>query len=147
VKTAIAALIVFSVVFSARIMPAAAREAMASMTRQTNAYEIPESLNAEEQKWFRVFQEGNFLSQGWQSIAAEILAKTSPELRPVRKMALDSLGKKIGMEWCRANAVRKVDSSMLSAWGDILRTTARKEPQKLSQAIALIDQKVDAVLY
>jgi hypothetical protein len=50
------------------------------------------------------------------------------------------------MEWCRPNATRKVDSSMLQDWGDILRKTARKNPQQLAKAIAYIDQEVDAVL-
>jgi len=111
-----------------------------------HAYEIPASLNSEERKWFRIFQEGNFLSDGWQDISAEILAKTSPEERSVQKVVLDNLGRKIGMEWCRSNSVRKVNSAMLMAWGDILRATARKNPQQIGQAIAFIDQKVDAAL-
>jgi hypothetical protein len=50
------------------------------------------------------------------------------------------------MEWCRPNAVRKVNSSMLQEWGDILKKTARKNPQQLASAIAYIDQELDAVL-
>jgi hypothetical protein len=50
------------------------------------------------------------------------------------------------MEWSRPNAVRKVNSSMLQEWGDILRKTARTNPQKLAWAITYIDQEVDAVL-
>ena len=148
-KNLIAPLIAYIVVFSLQVTPAAAREAQASVTKQAAApgYEIPDSLNPEERKWFKTFQEGNILAQGWQSISAEILARTSPEQRLARKAALDNLGRRIGMEWCRPNAVRKVDSSMLRAWGDILRTTARKNPQQLARAIALIEQKLDAALY
>jgi len=127
---------------------AQANEAQAALTGRTSTYqyEIPESLNAEEKSWFKVFQEGNFLAIGWQEISAEIMAKTPPEKRPEQKIALDNLGRKIGMEWCRPNKVRRVDSSMLQDWGDILRNTAKKNPQHLTQAIAHIDREVDAVL-
>lgn len=126
-----------------------AGEAQAALTggrMPVHRYEIPSQLNAEERRWFKVFQEGNFLSDGWQDIAAEILTKTPPEQRQEQKKALDHLGYKIGLEWCRPNAVRKVDSSMLQEWGDILRKTARNNPKQLAKAIAYIDQEVDAVL-
>lgn len=109
-------------------------------------YEIPAHLTAEEKSWFVTFQEGNFLSEGWQSISAEIMSKTPPEQQPAQKTALENLGRKIGMEWCRANAVRRVNSSMLKEWGDILRKTARTNPQHLASAIAFIDREVDSVL-
>jgi hypothetical protein len=54
-------------------------------------------------------------------------------------------GQKIGMEWCRANAVRKVNSSMLKS-GAIFSQHCPTNPQQLASAIAFIDQKVDAVL-
>ncbi len=131
-----------------RITPSAASEAQAALTGRMPVYQykIPAQLNAEEKHWFKVFQEGNFLSDGWQDISTEILAKTPPEQRPSQRTALENLGNKIGMAWCRPNAIRKVDSSMLQDWGDILRKTARKNPQQLAKAIAYIDQKVDAVL-
>jgi hypothetical protein len=125
-----------------------ASEAQAALTGRMPVYqyEIPAQLNAEEKHWFKVFQEGNFLSDGWQDISTEILAKTPPEQRQAQRTALENLGNKIGMAWCRPNAIRKVDSSMLQDWGDILRKTARKNPQQLAKAIAYIDQKVDAAL-
>lgn len=109
-------------------------------------YVIPAKLSVEEQRWYKVFQDGNLISEGWQDISAEILAKTLPEQRAAQKVALENLGAKIGTEWCRANGVRKVDSSMLLEWGDILRKTARTNPQRLAKAIDYIDQEVDAVL-
>lgn len=111
-----------------------------------HTYEIPPQLSPEERIWFKVFQEGNYISRGWQNICAEILAKTPPEQRSMQQVALDNLGRKIGMEWARPNSVRKVTSSMLLEWGDILRQTARTNPSELSRAIASINQKVDAVL-
>ena len=109
-------------------------------------YDIPAQLTAEERGWFITFQEGNFLSEGWQAISAEIMSKTPPEQQPSQKTALENLGKKIGMEWCRPNGVRRVNSSMLKEWGDILRKTARTNPRQLASAIAYIDQEVDSAL-
>lgn len=129
--------------------PSFAGEAQAALTggrMPEHRYEIPPQLNAEERRWFKVFQEGNFLSDGWLDISAEILAKTPPEQRHEQKKALEQLGYKIGLEWCRPNAVRKVDSSMLQEWGDILRKTARNNPKQLAKAIAYIDREVDTVL-
>jgi hypothetical protein len=125
-----------------------ANEAQAALTGRSAAYryEIPENLTPEEKSWFKTFQEGNMLAMGWQEITNEILAKTSPEQRPAQKIALDNLGRKIGMEWCRPNRVRKVDTSMLQEWGGILRKTAKKNPQQLVQAITYINQELDAVL-
>ena len=127
---------------------ALANEAQAALTGRTTAYryEIPESLTPEERSWFKTFQEGNILSMGWQEISAEILTRTAPDQRQERRIALDNLGRKIGMEWCRQNRVRKVNSSMLQEWGGVLRKTAKKNPQQLAQAITYINQELDAVL-
>lgn len=138
------------IIFSALVYgtPAPASEAQAALTSRssTHRYEIPESLSADEKSWFKVFQDGNFLAMGWQEITSEIMARTPPEKQHEQKLALDALGKKIGMEWSRPNKVRKVSTSMLQDWGDILRNTAKKNPQQLTRAIAHIDHEVDAVL-
>lgn len=148
VQGIIVGLAVWWMVSAGSVASAVAAEAQAALVGQPTGhrYEIPATLSSEERKWFKVFQEGNLLSEGWQDISAEILAKTLPEQRPSQKVALEKLGNKIGMEWCRPNQIRKVDSSMLREWGNILRTTARSNPQQLTKAIALIDQKVDAAL-
>lgn len=147
-KRVIAGVALVSTLFFLGSAPTYANEAQAALTGRTSGYqyEIPANLSPEEKKWFKTFQEGNFLSEGWQKISADIMAKTPPEQRPSQKIALDNLGRKIGMEWCRPNAVRKVNSSMLQEWGDILKKTARKNPQQLAGAIAFIDQELDSVL-
>lgn len=133
-------------IFLVQVGGAAAAAPAASSESGSYQYEVPAHLTSEEKKWFRVFQDGNFLSIGWQEISAEIMAKTPPEQQPSQKRALENLGRKIGLEWCRPNAVRRVNSSMLSEWGDILRKTARTNPRQLASAIAFIDREVDAVL-
>lgn len=109
-------------------------------------YVIPAELSPEERRWFKVFQEGNLLSEGWQAISNEILAKTPLEQQPAQKAALENLGTKIGTEWSRPNSVRKVNSAMLREWGDILRQTARDNPRLLAKTLETIDKEVDAVL-
>lgn len=125
---------------------AADTPAPASKKRVAYAYVVPAHLTPEERGWFKTFQEGNILSIGWQEISAEIMDKTPPEQKEAQLVALENLGTKIGLEWCRPNAVRKVNSSMLKQWGDILRNTARTNPEQLASAIAFIDRKVDSVL-
>jgi hypothetical protein len=126
-----------------------ANEAQAALTGRTTTsqrYEIPDNLTPEEKSWFKTFQEGNILAMGWQEISSEILARTTPGKRQEQKIALENLGRRIGMEWCRQNRVRKVDTSMLKEWGGVLRKTAKKNPQQLAQAITYINQELDAVL-
>lgn len=128
--------------------PVIASDAQAALrsTSGNHAYTIPDHLNSEEKRWFKTFHEGNFLSEGWQEITAYLLAKTPEEQRQAQKAALDNLGKKIALEWCRPNDVRKVNSSMLQEWGDQLKKAADENPVELSRTIAFIDQEVEAVL-
>lgn len=148
VKKSIAAsaLAISLVLGQGHCLRAADAPAPTATKRMAYAYVIPAHLTPEEKGWFKTFQEGNFLSIGWQEISAEIMDKTPPEQKDAQLVALENLGTKIGLEWCRPNAVRKVNSSMLKEWGDILRNTARTNPAQLASAIAFIDRKVDSVL-
>lgn len=110
-----------------------------------NYGELPE-LTAEEKAWFVKFQEGYLLIDGWQDISAEILAKTPEVLRADQKVVLDELGKKIGLEWCKDNTIRKVDNSMLKEWGKVLKKTVSDNPEQLSQVLASIKKRVDQAL-
>ena len=130
------------------IHTAEAGEAQAAHLRSVfdGGYAIPDHLTDDERKWFKVFQEGNMLANGWQQITADLLASTPVEEHPNQMIALENLGLKIGQEWSRCNDVRRVDSSMLREWGGLLRKTARENPQQLASAIAHIDQLVDDLL-
>ncbi len=125
-----------------------ANEAQASLMGRpvASSYVVPENLTPDEKFWFKVFQEGNMLVEGWQEISAIILDHTSAEQRQAQRVALEHLGEKIGLEWCRPNKVRKVTTSMLQDWGRLLRKTAKKNPQQLAQALVIIDKQVDAAL-
>lgn len=128
--------------------PVVASNAQAALQSSavSQSYTIPEHLSDEEKRWFKTFHEGNFLSEGWQEITAYLLARTPAEQRAAQKNALDNLGMKIALEWCRDNDVRKVDSSMLQEWGGLLKKTANTNPVDLPKTIAYIDDEVESVL-
>ena len=128
--------------------PAIASDAQAALQTGASAssYVIPSHLSDKEKRWFKTFHEGNFLSEGWQEITAYLLARTPAEQRAAQKNALDNLGMKIALEWCRDNDVRKVDSSMLQEWGGLLKKTANTNPVDLPKTIAYIDDEVESVL-
>jgi len=112
----------------------------------TNQQEDLSSLTPEERDWYRTFQEGTFLISGWKEITKEILESTTPELREHQRKRLEQLGRKIGMEWSRENAVRRVDNKMLKEWGDELKKTARTNPEHLPEVIASIDEQLNSIL-
>ena len=115
-------------------------------TQTSNQQEDLSKLTPEERKWYKTFQEGTFLIAGWQEISKEILENTPPELREHQRQRLEQLGRIIGMEWCKDNAVRRVDNKMLKEWGDALKETARTNPEQLPEVIASIDKQLNNIL-
>ncbi len=114
--------------------------------QQTECGSDLSTLSPEELKWYKIFQEGTFLIAGWKDITKEILANTPAELREHQRQRLEQLGRKIGMEWSRENAVRKVDNKMLKQWGDALKKAAKTNPEHLPNVIASIDKELDNLL-
>jgi len=115
-------------------------------TQQTECQSDLNSLSPEELKWYKTFQEGTFLIAGWKDITKEILANTPEKFREHQRQRLEQLGCKIGMEWSRENAVRKVDNAMLKHWGDALKKAAKTNPEHLPNIIASIDKELDDLL-
>ena len=109
-------------------------------------YQIPPQLTPDEQKWYKVFQEGNVLSEGWVTISTNILMKVTPSQQKEQQEALYELGDKIGREWAKNNEVRKINTNMLKKWGKILADAATNQPEKLAIAIADVNSQVDAAL-
>jgi len=104
------------------------------------------SLSPEERRWFKTFQEGTFLIDGWQTITEELLANTPESLRDHQKKRLELLGIKIGMEWSKNNDIRRIDTRMLQQWGKALKKTAKKNPKQLPEIIVSIDQEISNIL-
>jgi hypothetical protein len=125
---------------------AAVTQEPAVSSSQTNCSSDFNGLTVEEQQWYKTFQEGTFLVAGWKDITKEILANTPEELREHQQHRLEQLGRKIGMEWSKENAVRRVDNRMLKQWGKELKKAAKKNPTQLPEVIASIDQQLDDLL-
>ncbi len=108
--------------------------------------ENSQQLSAREQKWFETFQKGTFYARGWRDITAELLAKAPSDMKDDLKKRLDDLGRKIGREWSKNNAVRKIDNEMLQQWGCQLQQAVEQEPTKIVQVVASLNQNVLTLL-
>ena len=92
------------------------------------SYHIPAHLSSEEKKWYRTFQEGNMLADGWVDISKDILSRTPAAEQPEQQKNLFQLGDKIGREWAKRNDSRRINTDML---------------KKLTKDIEWLDRKVE----
>ena len=100
-----------------------------------------------EEENFRKFLRGTFLIKGWNARVKEILQKVPSEEKNATEHLLFELGKKIGREWARDKKVRKIDSTMLHAWGKELKSAAEESPQRLVNKLKHIEQEVEKILF
>jgi hypothetical protein len=100
----------------------------------------------EEQEWLRKFYEGNFLVKGWNDRVKEILQAVPQEHKEKIHNDLSGLGHKIGREWSKDNAVRRIDNDRLKNWGDTLQTAKNKGYTVLEETVRSIDAEVDKIL-
>lgn len=112
----------------------------------THQYDLS-NLTPDEKKWFNTFLEGTFFADGWQEISHNILLKIDAEEREAQRAVLNRLGYKIGLEWCRDNDERRINTPMLRKWGDQLQTTAEEEPRLLVEILKDINGEVDSLLH
>ncbi len=146
-KIALIILLTCSVVFFC----ASTGQAMTSCDNEINIMSSgvkfePSHLSREESKWFHRFMEGGLLVDGWKDITKKVLANTPEEQRQQQRQRLELLGIKIGTEWSKDNAIRKVDTNQLMIWGEKLKQAVKKQPEQLAYVIALIDREVDSLL-
>ncbi len=99
-----------------------------------------------QKEWYKKFYEGTFLIKGWKDRMNEILKGLSPEDREEMADLLESLGKKIGMEWARENHVRKINTVQLQSWGNDLQSAKRKGAKALAGRIHKLNEEVDKML-
>jgi hypothetical protein len=105
-----------------------------------------DALNTEERDWLERFYKGTILCDGWNEISRKILVSMPQEYRAEKKEMLEELGLKIGLEWSRANDVRRIDTKMLRSWGSELKKASTKGPVVISQVLAGINSEVDTLL-
>ena len=100
----------------------------------------------QEQEWFKKFYEGTFLVKGWKKQMKELLNDFQGEERDALKDRLGRLGEKIGREWAKDNAVRRIDTANLQQWGESLTNARKKGPDFLTAEIRTIANTVDEML-
>jgi hypothetical protein len=100
----------------------------------------------QERDWLKKFYEGTFLAKGWKAQVRELLKDFNGEERDAANDLLDDLGEKIGREWSKDNAVRRIDTVQLKQWGASLTSARKKGPDALIAEIRAIDQTVDEML-
>ena len=138
----------FLLVFGSVAQSSAATQAEASTgeSRTTvGTYDISD-MSEDERDWFVTFLKGNFFADGWELISSEILMNTLDHEREDQQVRLDSLGYKIGREWCKGNDKRKIHTSMLRKWGRELKDSAADAPDLLTETLQRIDQEVNELI-
>lgn len=108
--------------------------------------ELLDGMNKEEKKWYKKFQKGLMLFDGWEQISQDILSGSPEEERDKLEPLLDTLGVRIGTEWSKANEVRKIDTDMLKKWGKRLKKAKKKGSEILSSEVQTIHKEVEEIL-
>ncbi len=93
---------------------------------------------AEYQKWVQRFYEGQRFPPiaGWAEREKDLVAKA-----PQARGQIEAVGRLIAAEWAKDNAVRKVSTSDLQAWGSQFKDAA-KDPAKLVAALQEVQAEV-----
>ena len=94
-------------------------------------------VSGQEREWLRKFYEGTFLVKGWKTQMQDLLEDFEGKDRALLDSRLSSLGEKIGREWAKDNAVRRIDTAKLKQWGAQLTRARKKGPERLSAGIPL----------
>jgi hypothetical protein len=100
----------------------------------------------QERDWLKKFYEGTFLVKGWKAQMRELLQDFEGAQKDATNDLLNALGAKIGQEWSKDNAVRRIDTAKLQQWGASLTNARKKGPDALIAEIQAIDQTVDEIL-
>ncbi len=100
----------------------------------------------QEQDWLKKFYEGTFLVKGWNAQVKDLLQDFQGADRDATKDLLSDLGEKIGREWSKDNAVRRIDTPQLKQWGASLTSARKKGPEALIAEIRAIGKTVEEML-
>jgi hypothetical protein len=100
----------------------------------------------QERDWLKKFYEGTFLVKGWNAQMRDLLQDFQGQEKDAANDLLSDLGEKIGREWSKDNAVRRIDTAKLQHWGASLTSARKKGPEALIAEIRAIGQTVDEML-
>ena len=94
--------------------------------------------------WIRRFYEGRPGVVGWLDTTEILMEDLAPAQQPLVRDTARQLGQRIAAEWARDNAVRRIDTAMLSLWGSIM--VASPTPEDRVAAMRAIDRDTRALL-
>jgi len=103
-------------------------------------------MSDEEKNWFLKFQNGIPFFDGWKDISQNIISNFPEEEKKKIKTNLKKLGDKIGIEWAKDNAIRKIDTDMLRGWGKKIKKSLDKGFKQVFETVHRVDREVDEVL-
>lgn len=94
--------------------------------------------------WVRRFYEGRPGVLGWNDLTDSVTEDMSDAQQSLVDDLGSRLGRRIAAEWAKANAVRRIDTAMLSLWGSIMVTA--ESPETRLEAMRAIDRDTRALL-
>lgn len=103
-------------------------------------------LSENEREWYKKFQNGHLFFTGWKEICADILESLPNHEELKTRKLLQSMGQRIGTEWAKNNAVRKIDTADLRTWGERLRQAKDTGSSQLYEAVEAISVEVERKL-
>ena len=97
----------------------------------------------EYQDWVNAFYQGKRFPPvpGWNDRRSSILKRVPAERRGGVELLLDEVGRRLAAEWAKDNAVRKVSTGDLQAWGKQFGDAA-SAPDTLEAALREVEAEV-----
>jgi hypothetical protein len=93
--------------------------------------------------WVEGFYQGNFLADGWTKYCQTTLdVVKSKDARPGILKKLNHLGKLISGEWAKHDSVRKITTTHLRRWHDVI-TEARRNDDGTGRGIQSAIDKIN----
>ena len=108
--------------------------------------DILDTLDEDQKKWYRRFNEGVLFFDGWQNISHTIIKQYPIEKQKEVRRFIQRIGIIIGTEWSKDNAVRRIDTDQLDSWGDRLKEAVSKDNGYLTLVLAQIGDEVKTLL-
>lgn len=106
-----------------------------------------QDLSAEEREWYHKFQKGLLLFDGWEEISQEILACLPQHKQDNAEKLLQTMGRRIGIEWAKDNDTRKIDTEKLRFWGEKLKEAQATGSSQMLNTVRAISAEVNVLLY
>lgn len=103
-------------------------------------------MSEKEKIWYLKFQNGIPFFDGWKDISQNIISNFPEEEKDRIKTSLKKLGNKIGIEWAKDNAIRKIDTDMLRGWGKKLEKAIDKGFKHVTETVHRVEREVDEIL-